>query len=1193
MKTRSLFNVLAAASIILIILFVYIMVGVSILQSRKNYENQAALTTKNLSESVEINVAGILDKINLGLYDLANETKRQLSAGGIDEKSLNGYIIRQKTLIPEFEEMWVADGEGNVRYGSNIPKDKLINITDREYYQRLLRDPETELVISKPVMGRITKDWSILICRRINNPDGSLAGVAFGSLRVVDYFSRMFSKLHVGKNGFITLRGGDLSFIVRYPEIENSREKIGSVMISDKSLAIIKDNPDSATYTAIYKVDNTERTYSYRKIRHYPFYVFVAMSTDDYLSPWYQEIVIKVLLLLCFTAVVIFSFWILNRRALEEQKIKSLEKFNEELKASEEKYHNLYRSAAMGIFHSTLEGRFIDLNPALARLLGYETPEEAMQNITDIAKQVYAVSHDRDNMAAEAVKTDGFIITENCFLNRNGSQWWGRLHIRIISDKQGKPSYYEGFVEDVTERKEAIDKLLKSETLFRAIVEHNYEGILLMSEDRKPFYVSPSYTQICGYSPEELIGVFGPDYIHQDDREIVADIFRNLLESHGTSLSATYRLRHKKGHWFWVETTATNLLKDPFIHGVVLNIRDITESIKAEIELIAAKEQAEENGIRFKAISEQAMDGISLTDLEGNYVFVNQAFCKMLGYSDEELLQMSVYNLKVPDDNSETFKGTISSGQISVSRKKLLCKDKSIISVDINGKLILISGKEFIIGIARDVTKQVEVENELIAAKEKAEKNEQKYRLIADNTADNIWTMDMNLRFTYMSPSITRLSGWTVEEAMSRTIDQSITPESMARANKALADELTKENLPDADKDRVLIIEFEEYHKNGSTRWTENSISFIRNDEGKPVQILGVTRDITERKLMEKTLLKSEHRFRTAFMTGANAYLIAERDTGRMIEVNNRMMELYGFKKEEFIGHTSFELGMWVYPDEREKMLEKLRKEGRIYNLEVYARRKNGEAFWVQYSVSELETEGTPLILGVIYDITERKQAEESLIKSLREKETLIREIYHRTKNTMQVVRGIIVLQSAAFPENSEMQQLVKNTEDRIDAISLVHQMLYQSQDLSQISIKEYIHNLAELILQSYSLSSDRISFNIIIDEQLFLIDTAIPLGLILNELITNSLKYAFPDNRKGIITITLTIKELGKNILFYSDNGIGVSEGFDFRNNNSLGLKLIHRIGEKQMLGKLQMQNINGISCLFEFPGNLYKARV
>jgi two-component sensor histidine kinase/PAS domain-containing protein len=231
--------------------------------------------------------------------------------------------------------------------------------------------------------------------------------------------------------------------------------------------------------------------------------------------------------------------------------------------------------------------------------------------------------------------------------------------------------------------------------------------------------------------------------------------------------------------------------------------------------------------------------------------------------------------------------------------------------------------------------------------------------------------------------------------------------------------------------------------------------------------------------------------------------------------------------------------------------------------------------------------------IWIFNDITERKLSEEKLLQSLREKETLIRELYHRTKNNMQVICGILSLQLPKFPNNTELKEIIRDSVNRIQSMALVHRMLYKSHDLSRISIKEYIIELSTLIMQSLEMSTDRISLNISVDNQDFLLDTAIPFGLILNELITNSLKYAFPDNRKGLVSIILTREDGNKNILHYSDNGVGVPDGFDFLNQNTLGFKLIHNIAEHQMHGHVAIENTNGISCVIEFPDDMYNERI
>jgi len=193
----------------------------------------------------------------------------------------------------------------------------------------------------------------------------------------------------------------------------------------------------------------------------------------------------------------------------------------------------------------------------------------------------------------------------------------------------------------------------------------------------------------------------------------------------------------------------------------------------------------------------------------------------------------------------------------------------------------------------------------------------------------------------------------------------------------------------------------------------------------------------------------------------------------------------------------------------------------------------------------------------------------------------------------MQIIRGMIMLQAAEFPDNKELEKVVKMTEDRIQAISLVHQMLFKSQNLSHISTGDYIRELCPLLFQSFGITSKRIALDLRIEEQEVLLDTAIPFGLILNELLTNSLKHGFPDGQQGVIAITLETLNATTMILHYSDTGIGVSDDFDFRTRNTLGLKLIYSIGEEQMQGKVEMDGKAGYRCTIEFPKNMYQERV
>ena len=213
-------------------------------------------------------------------------------------------------------------------------------------------------------------------------------------------------------------------------------------------------------------------------------------------------------------------------------------------------------------------------------------------------------------------------------------------------------------------------------------------------------------------------------------------------------------------------------------------------------------------------------------------------------------------------------------------------------------------------------------------------------------------------------------------------------------------------------------------------------------------------------------------------------------------------------------------------------------------------------------------------------------------LKEIEERKVLIRELYHRTKNNMQVISSLLGLKSAII-EDEETKNILGDMANRISAIALVHQMLYQSQNLSRVDLKDYITDLARLLMNSYTINHKNLSLVLELESISVVIDTAIPCGLIINELITNSLKYAFPMDRKGEIKIQLA--KSGKDIieLKVSDNGIGMPAGYDTTDNKTLGLQIFWNIAEDQLQGEVDFKTDNGVSCSIRFKDALYVERV
>lgn len=225
-------------------------------------------------------------------------------------------------------------------------------------------------------------------------------------------------------------------------------------------------------------------------------------------------------------------------------------------------------------------------------------------------------------------------------------------------------------------------------------------------------------------------------------------------------------------------------------------------------------------------------------------------------------------------------------------------------------------------------------------------------------------------------------------------------------------------------------------------------------------------------------------------------------------------------------------------------------------------------------------------------EIEENRTYAEMIKKSLREKENLIGEIFHRTKNSLQLVRSILMIQASEFPENKNIQSIVEDTSIKIQTMSLVHDHLYANKDLSEIKVSEYLRSLADMIQQSFPPEGKDIQVHFQVGEGTLLLDTAVPLGLIFTELLSNSFKYAFPKTDVGSIHVGFSIED---NICHfeYSDNGVGLPNEFNSTQQKKLGLSLAKIIAEKQMGGTLSIEGTQGFQMKLDFPSNLYKRRV
>ena len=327
--------------------------------------------------------------------------------------------------------------------------------------------------------------------------------------------------------------------------------------------------------------------------------------------------------------------------------------------------------------------------------------------------------------------------------------------------------------------------------------------------------------------------------------------------------------------------------------------------------------------------------------------------------------------------------------------------------------------------------------------------------------------------------------------------------------------------------------------------------------------------DISNRKKAEDLIIKSEKKYReladllpqTVFETDINADLTF---------MNVYAFEMFGYTQEDIDnGLNILEL---IIEEDRPASRNKIKNvlKGQVTGDEYTAQRNDKSLFPIMlYSNPILNDDIHEGFRGIIIDISDLKNAEEKIFASLKEKEVLLQEIHHRVKNNMQIISSLLSLQ-ANNTGSEEATEVLKESRGRVKSMAMIHEKLYQSHNLSRLNIGEYLTNLVNDILSSYSGVSSRVTKNVHVDDIYLNIDTALPMGLIVNELVSNCIKHAFPDG-KGNINVSL-VSDKDEYILDVSDNGIGLEEDVDPFDSNSLGLKLVNSLSI-QLEGKLEVK--------------------
>lgn len=460
--------------------------------------------------------------------------------------------------------------------------------------------------------------------------------------------------------------------------------------------------------------------------------------------------------------------------------------------------------------------------------------------------------------------------------------------------------------------------------------------------------------------------------------------------------------------------------------------------------------------------------------------------------------------------------------------------------------------------------------------------SEAHYRAVVEDQTELICRFWADGTFSFVNQAYCRYFDKTPEELIGHNFEPIVLEEDRPFVEEQIRS-LSPENPVVTITNRVVL-------PNQQIRTHQWINRAIFDASGQLAELQAVGRDVTEVKQVEAALQESQRFIQKIADTAPVGLYVHDFLERRNVYSNHGIAKLLGYEEGTTSGEEAEALRQLLHPEDvalaaAQPQRWQAVQEGEVLQAEYRMRHANGEWHYlqIQETLFSRTVEGLPKqVLGAAMDITDRKQAEH-LQAMLTEKEVLLKEIHHRVKNNLQIVYSLLRLQSRRISD-PQIVGLLLDSQNRVKSIALIHEKLYQSKDLAKINLKEYIPNLVTSIFSSYKLGSNSIDLNVQVDNLSLDIDTAIPCGLIINELVSNALKYAFPDQQDGVITVDLSGQTSHQVTLSIGDNGIGLPDNFSFSQAPSLGLRLVKDL-TSQLNGELKIDRNQGTQFTITFP--------
>ncbi|MBN2461295.1 MAG: PAS domain S-box protein [Candidatus Cloacimonetes bacterium] len=766
---------------------------------------------------------------------------------------------------------------------------------------------------------------------------------------------------------------------------------------------------------------------------------------------------------------------------------------------------------------------------------------------------------------------------------------------------------YQSKRKEIVIRKQVENKLIESESKFRTLAEKIKTAIYIFNHTGSFIYVNPIVEKITGYSKEELLQMKFYELVHPDFREMVKE--RGFKRIHGENPIESYEFKiiNKQGNDIWIEISngSIKLGEETVVLGTAI---DITERRNAEQKLIASEK-------RYRTLQANVPIGIFRISPEGAILSANEYMARLFKFNSvEQMLNISVFKLFINNADWESLNEKLQEeGVLKDYEIQMQKRDSSRFWGSLNTRMILDNKGKWIYqdGIIEDISqrkKAQEVQSfiyNISTAINRSFDLTALYRYIhlelgkvVDNTNFYITLYDKDTNVISAPYYVDQFKKTTPQPQQLKT---GITAY-VIRTGKSLFLTVNKRNelirkglIADyAWKSKIwlgvpLRMEKEIIGAMAIQSYV-NEKAFSRDD----LRIMEIISDqvalaITKRRADDA--LKDSERFNRAIIDSSPLGISSRDRNGTLIIANRAWKEIWGKtdselqddkKRREKLEFNERDDYLGYYREQVKKIYE---KGGSLYipELKLLGRKTSGKNKWIsQYFYAIMDkSDKVDRVVIITEDITERKINEMKIESSLREKDVMLKEIYHRVKNNMQVISSLLKLQSQHISDEKSLG-LFQDSQNRVKSMSLIHEKLYLSDNLERIDFDNYVSSLTTHLFSSYSISPYDVNLSIDMQNVYLDINKAIPLGLMINELVSNALKHGFKDHKIGNIIIKLSFDGKTYRLIVFND-GQTFPENVNFRKARTLGLQLVNALTD-QLHGKIRLYRKKGTEFIITF---------